>query len=515
MSEPQSTYIEETDDIKALRLLVDEVGLGTTAKSHINMAFDLLIEVLYRMYRSASYSTLVQRSTNINEAVRFCEMVKKAAADVEWLPGTAASTLAVVKKIMRLTTIAPTFVERLTLRETVVRTREDPWHYLPAPYKRRDEEDAGRKRLIQWAHILKSHSKMRSVNSLRVVLFFIVKEVLPALDLDVDFWCEEMELSGTLTADTLNVLHKNDSKKMHWLKLFITFVLHFDLKEHGVELVRADGAQTQSREEQIEADNSDKHRIPVDELEAIYQQAKKTVRGELIYMLFITTGMRIAGLSRIRLEHVATITNGDVMVKKTGRTIEKGNKWFSFLLNPRVKTLVAEWVCNVRPASASVYLFPNCGGQTDHMTTGGIRYIFHQWCKAAQLTGKHLHPHALRHSFAHILLESGNNVDTVSKLLGHANISTTQQFYLKETAAEVASRANIPWLKSQEEQKRVVPDFMTSESCENEAEDVVSKRKRRERRKQTFAEIDAKKKKLARKSIWAQKHAEAVEQNEL
>lgn len=78
------------------------------------------------------------------------------------------------------------------------------------------------------------------------------------------------------------------------------------------------------------------------------------------------------------------------------------------------------------------------------------------------MEGKHIHAHSLRHSFAHILLESGNKPELVSKMLGHSSTITTEQYYLKESASEASKRMNIPWLE-RTEQENPVPSFLNTQ----------------------------------------------------
>ena len=40
-----------------------------------------------------------------------------------------------------------------------------------------------------------------------------------------------------------------------------------------------------------------------------------------------------------------------------------------------------------------------------------------------------MNPHAFRHTVASVLLGNGTDIVTVSKQLGHANTSTTENFY--------------------------------------------------------------------------------------
>jgi integrase/recombinase XerD len=209
-------------------------------------------------------------------------------------------------------------------------------------------------------------------------------------------------------------------------------------------------------------------------------KAKKTPKDELMYMILITTGMRVGGLAQIKTEHVAVVMSNDVEVKETGRTIEKGRKWFSFAMNEQVQKLLYEWIVNLRPADPSPYLFPGQCASRGHITTTTIRNTFRGWCKAAGLTGKEFHPHALRHSYAHILLESGNSVDVVSKLLNHSSTKVTEMFYLKENASEVAQRANIPWLAKENKKKRqIVPSFLVQQTVTTSNEGHKQKKRRK------------------------------------
>jgi integrase/recombinase XerC len=61
------------------------------------------------------------------------------------------------------------------------------------------------------------------------------------------------------------------------------------------------------------------------------------------------------------------------------------------------------------------------------LTVSGLRWIISRYAEQEGVQKK-VHPHALRHSFATHLVNSGCDVRIVQELLGHASLSTTQRY---------------------------------------------------------------------------------------
>jgi integrase/recombinase XerD len=77
-----------------------------------------------------------------------------------------------------------------------------------------------------------------------------------------------------------------------------------------------------------------------------------------------------------------------------------------------------------RPATAR-WLFPS-RGKSGHLTRQRFAQLVDELAQAAGIPPTRVSPHTLRHAFASHLLARGADLRAVQKMLGHADISTTQ-----------------------------------------------------------------------------------------
>ena len=170
------------------------------------------------------------------------------------------------------------------------------------------------------------------------------------------------------------------------------------------------------------------------------------------------------------------------------------------LFGPPAQLAIA-WLASWRPADCGPYVFPGATAAS-RIAMSNIRRRFKDLCKRCGLTGTEFHPHALRHTNAHFLLECGNSADVVSKCLNHSNVAVTQQFYLKESAAEVQARCNAPWQRADSETEAersqraldALPPFLQSgpashTGAASSALEDERKTRRREAKKQLLASL--------------------------
>ncbi|WP_374372255.1 site-specific tyrosine recombinase XerD [Dongia sp.] len=139
---------------------------------------------------------------------------------------------------------------------------------------------------------------------------------------------------------------------------------------------------------------------------------------ELLY----ATGLRVSELVCLPL---AAILRDQPFMTVTG----KGGKERLVPLNPPAKAAVVAYL-SVRPSflgkdQTSAFLFPS-RGKEGHLTRQRFGQLLKEIGLRAGLDPARISPHVLRHAFATHLLDHGADLRSLQKMLGHADIATTQ-----------------------------------------------------------------------------------------
>jgi integrase/recombinase XerD len=165
------------------------------------------------------------------------------------------------------------------------------------------------------------------------------------------------------------------------------------------------------------------------------------LRLHALLELLYATGLRVSEL--VGLPLAAAMRDQPYLVVRG-----KGAKERLVPLNPPAKAAVAAYLAVrakflPRSIKASPWLFPSSGA-TGHLT----RQRFGQLLKAAAIASgiapERVSPHVLRHAFATHLLDHGADLRALQKMLGHADIATTQIYTHVATGrlAELVGRAH-------------------------------------------------------------------------
>lgn len=164
--------------------------------------------------------------------------------------------------------------------------------------------------------------------------------------------------------------------------------------------------------------------IPRSELNLLFARARDAHSGvagrqmHLIMVLLASTGLRISELCSLRLLDV-DIERGEVKVFGKG-----AKERVVVIANSTVRAALGKYIVELREgAPATAPLFYNKRG----------RVIAPKWVQTrlislAEASGvrRRITPHMFRHTAATLLIEGGVDIRFVQRLLGHANLSTTE-----------------------------------------------------------------------------------------
>jgi site-specific recombinase XerD len=145
-----------------------------------------------------------------------------------------------------------------------------------------------------------------------------------------------------------------------------------------------------------------------------------TPRDRAWFALMLRAGLRVGEVVGLKGEDVLSPAQEEQPARL--RVCGKGQKERVVLLTGDAYAVLQAWL-EARPGSAHAQLFLNERGQP--LSTNGIEWLLHRY---GQEVGLDLTPHQLRHTFARQVTEAGMPITSLGKVLGHAQVSTTQVY---------------------------------------------------------------------------------------
>ena len=147
----------------------------------------------------------------------------------------------------------------------------------------------------------------------------------------------------------------------------------------------------------------------------------KGIRDEAMLLVLCTTGIRVSELINLQVS--------DLNMEMGFLTCREGSRERTIPLTEETQEKLNLYRGEVRmrllKGKDSSYLFSNCSGHP--MSRQGFWKILKSYTASAGIT-KDITPHTLRHSFAAHMLQQGEDIRNVQKMLGHADIATTQMY---------------------------------------------------------------------------------------
>ncbi len=142
-------------------------------------------------------------------------------------------------------------------------------------------------------------------------------------------------------------------------------------------------------------------------------------RDRAMFTLMVGAGLRIGEVVSIQIEDMDTSNTthlGRLRVRG------KGDKERVVWLTHEVMQHLHAWQ-EVRPKTTSAFLFLNQHQRP--LTVSGVQFRLKQYCQKA---GVKMTAPQLRHTFARRLVEQGLPVESLARLLGHNQLTTTQRY---------------------------------------------------------------------------------------
>jgi integrase/recombinase XerD len=162
----------------------------------------------------------------------------------------------------------------------------------------------------------------------------------------------------------------------------------------------------------------------------------KFLRILTILEILYSTGMRVSELVSLPLSDF-------IRIKDLLQIKGKGGVYRYVAFNKESKKMIEMWLLqrsSIEKFLKNKYVFPGNNG-VGHITRQSVYMNLSELSKSINMNSEQISPHKIRHSFATHMLNRGADLRSLQKLLGHADISTTE-IYTKVQSKRLSGLVN-------------------------------------------------------------------------
>lgn len=159
---------------------------------------------------------------------------------------------------------------------------------------------------------------------------------------------------------------------------------------------------------------------------AIANGGADSIRLVCLLEMLYATGLRVSELVGLPMSSISDDNQFLMIAGKGGRDrivplTENAQKALGLYINLRSQFIGPE-----NQSLQEQWLFPSRTSESGHLTRQRFAQLLKDLAHAAKIDTDRVSPHILRHAFATHLLSNGADLRSVQKMLGHADIATTQ-----------------------------------------------------------------------------------------
>ena len=168
-------------------------------------------------------------------------------------------------------------------------------------------------------------------------------------------------------------------------------------------------------------EDKDIHFLSSKQVGLLLKLTDNNIRQKVLVLLMVDCGLRVSEVIKIKLSDFDFRSRTLTVFSLKKRKIKK---YRQIPLSDRLFVALSEYIKSMRNVNPDSWLFPSPTNPENHI----LRFSVNEYLKRKnnKLNIKHLHPHALRHTFATLLVSNDVPINEVADLLGHENMNTTR-----------------------------------------------------------------------------------------